>query len=496
MSKFYLCVLFSLYSLLVYSNDIIDIQTVGIGKTVNVSCIHQEENESMWIGLDGGGLAYRESPNAVCQFYNKLKGTLPTDVVLCMYADDRGRMWFGSFGDGLFYRDHSRFVVHEGLPEGIDTLQYVSGIVKDAAGTMWIGTTNNGLFAWQNDGTVRKLSIDDGALPTNTVTDLLTYDGRRLFVATGWGLRVIDTQTGDVMSLMTADETPLLEKQLVRCLYQDNDSVLWIGAQTGLYVYHVPTKTYDHLTVADGLAENLVRAICRDQQGCVWVSTERSISRIEVESVHGQSLRYRVLTCHTGDKVMHVRAICCTSDGQMLFGSSGGIISASLVSGIGVNWFGWGAMTAIVVAVCLCVVLWRLYQRERSKRKRKKPSASLPVEPASIEVQSVEEQLIAKATRLVEENMDNTDFLVEDLSLALGMSRSHLYKRFMTAAGVAPQEFIRRLRIKRGKQYLDQSGESVSQVAWRVGMSPKQFAKYFKEEYGVLPSEYMKQRSI
>ena len=63
---------------------------------------------------------------------------------------------------------------------------------------------------------------------------------------------------------------------------------------------------------------------------------------------------------------------------------------------------------------------------------------------------------------------------------------------FMT--GKTPLEFIRILRLKRGKQLIDQSGENISQIAWQIGLSPKQFSKYFKEEYGCLPSEYKANR--
>ena len=103
-------------------------------------------------------------------------------------------------------------------------------------------------------------------------------------------------------------------------------------------------------------------------------------------------------------------------------------------------------------------------------------------------------QLKEKAIRIVQEHIDDSDFSVEDMSDAIGMSRAHLYKRLLAITGKTPIEFIRVIRVKQGRQLLEQSGESISQVAYRVGMSPKQFAKYFKEEYGVLPSEYMKNK--
>lgn len=115
-----------------------------------------------------------------------------------------------------------------------------------------------------------------------------------------------------------------------------------------------------------------------------------------------------------------------------------------------------------------------------------------PIEPSTLEITSVDEQLKEKAIRIVEDHISDSEFSVEQLSEALGMSRGHLYKRLTAITGKTPIEFIRTIRIKQGLQLLEQSGENVSQIAWRIGMSPKQFAKYFKEEYGMLPSDFIK----
>ena len=53
---------------------------------------------------------------------------------------------------------------------------------------------------------------------------------------------------------------------------------------------------------------------------------------------------------------------------------------------------------------------------------------------------------------------------------------------------------VEAILIKQGRQLLEESGEGVQQVAWRIGMSPKQFAKYFKEEYGLLPSDFIRKQ--
>lgn len=117
---------------------------------------------------------------------------------------------------------------------------------------------------------------------------------------------------------------------------------------------------------------------------------------------------------------------------------------------------------------------------------------TIDIEPSEITISSLDEQLISKAIKLVEENISNPEFSVEELSSAIGMTRGHLYKKLMTITGKSPIEFIRAIRIKRGKQLLEKSQLGVSEIAYEVGLSPKQFSKYFKEAYGELPSEYKK----
>jgi DNA-binding response OmpR family regulator len=116
----------------------------------------------------------------------------------------------------------------------------------------------------------------------------------------------------------------------------------------------------------------------------------------------------------------------------------------------------------------------------------------IEIEPSKITVSSVDEELISKAIRLVEKNMQDGNFSVSELSSAIGMTRGHLYKKMMAITGKSPVEFIRILKIKRGRSLLEQGKTNISEVAYAVGYSSKQFSKYFKDEYGCLPSEFLK----
>lgn len=111
--------------------------------------------------------------------------------------------------------------------------------------------------------------------------------------------------------------------------------------------------------------------------------------------------------------------------------------------------------------------------------------------PSEIVITSLDEKLIEKAIRYVEDNMSRTELSVEELSRELGMSRVHLYKKLLQITGKTPIEFIRVIRLKRAAQLLRESQLHVSEVAFEVGFNnPKYFSRYFKDEFGVLPSVY------
>lgn len=116
---------------------------------------------------------------------------------------------------------------------------------------------------------------------------------------------------------------------------------------------------------------------------------------------------------------------------------------------------------------------------------------TIDIRPGEVEVTSLDEKLVQKALGVVETNMANPDFSVEELSRELGMSRVHLYKKLLALTDKSPIEFIRTIRLRRAAQLLEKSQLSVAEIAYQVGFnSPKNFTKYFKQEFGVIPSQY------
>ena len=130
---------------------------------------------------------------------------------------------------------------------------------------------------------------------------------------------------------------------------------------------------------------------------------------------------------------------------------------------------------------------------EWTERSHKAFSQKIEIKPGDITITSLDEVFIDKAIKLVEERMSDPDFSVEVLGSELGLSRSHLYKKLMAITGRGPADFIRVLRLKRGKQLLENSRMQISEIAYEVGFgSPKRFTINFKQEFGTSPSDYLR----
>ncbi|MCG8388881.1 MAG: response regulator, partial [Cytophagales bacterium] len=119
----------------------------------------------------------------------------------------------------------------------------------------------------------------------------------------------------------------------------------------------------------------------------------------------------------------------------------------------------------------------------------------LDIEPKRVTLTSRDEAFISQALENIEKNMSNSEYTVEDLGRATGMSRMQLYRKLKALTGQSANEFIRTIRLKRAAQLLEQDELTVAEVTYEVGFSDlPYFRNCFKKQFGVPPSQYV-QRS-
>lgn len=106
------------------------------------------------------------------------------------------------------------------------------------------------------------------------------------------------------------------------------------------------------------------------------------------------------------------------------------------------------------------------------------------------DLSQVDAQFLKKLQKVVEDRLSDADLGVNDLCQKVRLSRTQVYRKLKALTGKTPTQFIRSIRLQKGKEMLQKSSMNVSEVAYEVGfVDPNYFSKLFKEAFGVLPSE-------
>lgn len=105
----------------------------------------------------------------------------------------------------------------------------------------------------------------------------------------------------------------------------------------------------------------------------------------------------------------------------------------------------------------------------------------------------MDEQFIAKATRIVAEHLGSDDLDVNFLASEMAMSRSTFARRMKAICQQTPLEFIRNIKMQHAAELLKSNTGSIQDVMWAVGYNDhKTFAQVFRDTFGKSPSEYQK----
>ncbi|NDV60990.1 helix-turn-helix domain-containing protein [Puniceicoccales bacterium CK1056] len=129
---------------------------------------------------------------------------------------------------------------------------------------------------------------------------------------------------------------------------------------------------------------------------------------------------------------------------------------------------------------------------ETRRRLRERFTKQLKIEPAEIAVTSTDEKLLGKAIEVVEKNIQDDTFNVDEFSHQMAMSSRTLYRKLRAITGISPSQFIRSIRLKRAAQFFQGGITNVSDVMVRVGiLDASHFSRTFKKEFGKSPRQYV-----
>lgn len=109
----------------------------------------------------------------------------------------------------------------------------------------------------------------------------------------------------------------------------------------------------------------------------------------------------------------------------------------------------------------------------------------------SIAGNEADEEFLTKLNSVIEHNLENSDFSINDLATEMGISSSGLFSKIKKISGVTPNKLIQSMRLKKAAELLGEGKYRVNEVCYIVGFNnPSYFSKCFQKQFGKLPKDY------
>ena len=107
------------------------------------------------------------------------------------------------------------------------------------------------------------------------------------------------------------------------------------------------------------------------------------------------------------------------------------------------------------------------------------------------EFKASEQNFLKDLNSLIEKNLTQPNFTVEDLAQQLHISRVQLYRKVKAILGISVSEYINSQKLAKAKSLLQESSLNISEIAYKLGYSsPGYFSTSFKNKYGVSPKQF------
>jgi AraC-like DNA-binding protein/ligand-binding sensor domain-containing protein len=477
-----------------------------------------DKNGGLWVGCLNGDLLYKNASGS--QYY-------PVRDVQAVTQLTSGQIAVGTaFGLKLITPEKQEVSDLDYAPSGItDVNPFVNHLLASGA-ELWIATDGGGVYVYHiTRHESRQLTTENG-LPSNYVRSLVKARDGRIWIATDEGLSFVSPESPE--KIVNVNYCYGLNREYSRGAAQvlPNGDIIF-GSSTGAVVIHpesVHSMNYTARLMLLGVNCAVDQASLQDKavlaqllEGKLHLAYAQRTFDLLFESVNMRnhfdiSYRYKVgqgewsqpsdqqsIRFVNMEPGSHQLSLQCISR------TSGVVIdSKTLTIVIGQPWWNAWWMWCVYVALVLLAFYgaWRVYELQDkymrltidylqlSQRDAAGTVSEQPEPAVSHEENNDGKDFVDKATRLIVENLSDSEFSIDRLCSEMAMSRTLFYVKLKSYTGKSPQDFIRIIRLERAATLL-RSGRSVADAAALTGFdNPKYFSTVFKKYFDVSPSKY------
>ena len=303
-----------------------------------VWAIYNDKDGYLWIGTHGGGLDRLDRKRNEYRHYRNNPGdlnSLSSDFVRNIIEDVDGSLWIGTNGGGLNKFDRKTGKFKRYLNNALDTtsiaLNAIRKIYIDKSGTLWIGTYGNGLDKFNREYETFSHYKNDpnnpGSISNNFVRDIYEDKAGNFWIGTeGGGLNKFDRERGTFISFKSDSQSKSkINNDYIFSIYEDLLGNLWIGTWGGgLNKFNPKTGAFKYYTSKDGLSSDALYGILADENGNLWISSNKGLSRF---NPHNNSFKNFTASDGLQGNEFNGGAYFKNKDGEMFFGGINGLNS-------------------------------------------------------------------------------------------------------------------------------------------------------------------------
>ena len=229
--------------------------------------------DEVWLGTSGKGLTKLSRKNEDEAYtFTRQNSNLASDRVMSLYLHNN-ELWIGHQGAGLQIFNANRFRTISQLSE-----KTIWKIASDNSNHIWIATRNSGLYKLDRGGNIiNNWSQENTILPTNNIrTVAFNEEASLVYIGTdNDGVFILNQKDNHISPIEGL-------KNATKSLLFDKDKLYTGTNGDGIKILNTKSNSITHITKENGLPNEVIYGILKDNNEHIWMSSNRGISKIEI----------------------------------------------------------------------------------------------------------------------------------------------------------------------------------------------------------------------
>lgn len=269
------------------------------GKAVRT--IHIDENKRIWIGTSEKGVSIFSPKDdkfyTIAELYD-IPFNIETTEITDICEDSLANIWIATWNAGLlrYNKNTNKWEKYTHKPWDKFSLSNnrIQTLFVDSENNLWLGTYNGGSlirFDYNEEKFIHYEHdpADSTSLsgPTIQPGAIIEDENGKLWIGTWHGLNQFDPVNGKFKQfLYEPNNFETLSSNHVTAIVQGNNKdILWIGTSAGLNKFNKQTqKVENYYLEKDGLPNNFIYCILKDEAGNIWMSTNNGLAKFDPET--------------------------------------------------------------------------------------------------------------------------------------------------------------------------------------------------------------------